>query len=522
MNPRMMPQMMVCTVDDVGEEYARVTDSFGKRQDVRILPRRGGGPRPQVGETWIIDQPYGQWTFAALLIPNPPEVTGEDVGNTGVRNLLTTLDDLGLILNNVTQGGGTGPEGGVLIPAGTIFPFGSESIPAGFLACDGSEVSRTTYDELYAVIGDTYGAGDGSTTFNLPDLIRRWPLGAGTTTDPDRSGTSSVGTGGGAINHTHAQTAHTHSVNPPPTSTTLNGTHGHSIPSGSGLGSGTARAAGTSDSGSHSHSVNIGNFQSGNGSANGSTDPTGSANPSYLVVQYMISTVALQGEQGPTGPAGADGAEWFTGAGTPDGGLGEIGDFYLDTNNGNVFEKTGASTWTLRDNLTGPQGPQGVQGDPGEKWYTGSGAPDGGTGIVGDLYLNTDNGDVYEKTGASTWTLIANIEGPQGPAGSDGADGSVWYNGSGAPSGALGVVGDYYLDNDTGDVYEKTGASTWTLVANIEGPPPTSLGDIGDVNLTGLADGDGIIYDQTSGDWIPGAAAGGDAGLSDVLMLGGM
>lgn len=62
------------------------------------------------------------------------------------------------------------------IPAvGTILPFaGANSIPTGYLVCDGSAISRTTYAQLYAVIGNTYGAGDGSTTFNVPNLKGRY------------------------------------------------------------------------------------------------------------------------------------------------------------------------------------------------------------------------------------------------------------------------------------------------------------------------------------------------------------
>lgn len=58
---------------------------------------------------------------------------------------------------------------------GMIFPFaGNSTIPTGFLPCDGSAVSRTTYAKLFAVIGTTYGAGDGKTTFTLPNLIDRF------------------------------------------------------------------------------------------------------------------------------------------------------------------------------------------------------------------------------------------------------------------------------------------------------------------------------------------------------------
>lgn len=53
---------------------------------------------------------------------------------------------------------------------GFIKPFARNTVPDGYLYCDGSAVSRTTYSELFAAIGTIYGAGDGSTTFNVPDL----------------------------------------------------------------------------------------------------------------------------------------------------------------------------------------------------------------------------------------------------------------------------------------------------------------------------------------------------------------
>jgi microcystin-dependent protein len=56
-----------------------------------------------------------------------------------------------------------------LTPAGAITGFGSDTPPDGWLLCDGSAVSRTTYAALFAVIGTNFGIGDGSTTFNLPD-----------------------------------------------------------------------------------------------------------------------------------------------------------------------------------------------------------------------------------------------------------------------------------------------------------------------------------------------------------------
>lgn len=57
-----------------------------------------------------------------------------------------------------------------LIPTGLITPFGGDTVPSGWLLCDGSAVSRTTYAQLFELIGTTYGAGDGETTFNVPNL----------------------------------------------------------------------------------------------------------------------------------------------------------------------------------------------------------------------------------------------------------------------------------------------------------------------------------------------------------------
>lgn len=66
-------------------------------------------------------------------------------------------------------------------PVGAIFPFGGTDIPISFLLCDGSAVSRTDYEDLFNVIGTAFGTGDGSTTFNLPDLRESVPKGAGET-----------------------------------------------------------------------------------------------------------------------------------------------------------------------------------------------------------------------------------------------------------------------------------------------------------------------------------------------------
>ena len=71
-------------------------------------------------------------------------------------------------------------SGGTDTPLGSISLYAGASAPNGWLICDGSAISRTTYADLFAVLGTTYGTGNGSTTFNLPSLTNRFPIGAGT------------------------------------------------------------------------------------------------------------------------------------------------------------------------------------------------------------------------------------------------------------------------------------------------------------------------------------------------------
>lgn len=97
-----------------------------------------------------------------------------------------------------------------LTPAGAITMYGGATAPTGWLVCLGAAVSRTTYAALFAAIGTTYGAGDGSTTFNLPNLGARVPVGVWS------GGGYPLGGTGGNANHSHTVTgtaaSHTHNL----------------------------------------------------------------------------------------------------------------------------------------------------------------------------------------------------------------------------------------------------------------------------------------------------------------------
>ena len=67
------------------------------------------------------------------------------------------------------------------VPTGSLMMWATNTAPMGYLLCNGAAVSRTTFAALFAILGTTFGAGDGSITFNLPDYRDRMPIGAGTT-----------------------------------------------------------------------------------------------------------------------------------------------------------------------------------------------------------------------------------------------------------------------------------------------------------------------------------------------------
>lgn len=168
---------------------------------------------------------------------------------------------------------GASASGG-LAPTGVVLPFAGASAPTGWLLCFGQTVSRTTFAPLFAAIGTTYGAGDGSTTFALPDLRGRVAAG-----EDDMGGTaaSRLTTGGSGVNGASlgasgGSETHTLTVAQMPS-------HTHSYIGGSNAaGSGTVGAAGQSQNG-----YTMATLSAGSGSAHNNTQPT-------IVLNYIIKT----------------------------------------------------------------------------------------------------------------------------------------------------------------------------------------------------------------------------------------
>jgi microcystin-dependent protein len=173
------------------------------------------------------------------------------------------------------------------IPAGSILPFAGSSTPSGYLLCYGQAVSRTTYSGLYTAIGTTWGVGDGTTTFNVPDFRDRMLVGKADMGGTDAAIIDSLLTsttlgatydGEGAIDTiTLAEAnlpAHTHSISGTCSGTTASdGSHTHTY-SGSTATGGTH----THDNGSSANNGSV-NVASGNQTSvadNGGSADTGS------------------------------------------------------------------------------------------------------------------------------------------------------------------------------------------------------------------------------------------------------
>ena len=186
------------------------------------------------------------------------------------------------------SGGGGEAIGIVLAWSGA-----ASNIPVGYLLCDGSAVSRTTYSGLFTAIGTTNGAGNGSTTFNLPDLRDKFIVGASTSTgDTTYPGVSPAATGGNADATVIAQHQHTLprlDLNPGNDST-VNIT----------LGSGQGYAIGY-------HQTTMSSKTTGNVSGGSATNGN---LPPYYALCYIIKVFNARSNNvttGPTGPVGPPG-----------------------------------------------------------------------------------------------------------------------------------------------------------------------------------------------------------------------
>ena len=161
-------------------------------QLINQTPLAAGGVAPSredfnalfklLGESVFYMQNGGVWAYNATYDYEVGRVVLHTDGNlykciknNGVSSVVKAPTDLEYWTKVSTQNDLTS-----LLPTGSIIPFAGSNIPAGYLLCNGVAVSRTSYAALFGVISTLYGTGDGTTTFNLPDLRDRFLEGAGT------------------------------------------------------------------------------------------------------------------------------------------------------------------------------------------------------------------------------------------------------------------------------------------------------------------------------------------------------
>ena len=246
-----------------------------------------------------------------------------------------------------------------------VVPF--STVPTGWLECDGSAISRTTYADLFAKIGVTHGSGDGATTFNIPDyrgrFIRGWAH--GNTRDPDKASRTAMATGGATGDNVgsvqaDALIAHTH---------VLSGFRGTSFSGG--LASVATDANGAASNASASGAVSAGVATSTE------TRPT-NANVMFIIL---------------ASPSAAAGSAAFVntlynGSGTPSSGLGINGDFYIDTTNNKIHGPKASGAWPAGVSLVGPAGATGATGPAGSTGATGATGAAGATGASGPVAID--------------------------------------------------------------------------------------------------------------------------------------
>lgn len=243
-----------------------------------------------------------------------------DTGGTGLsatptNGQLLVGNGTGYTLSTLTAGSGVSITNGAgsitistltLLSPGIVVPFAGSSAPTGWLICNGAAVNRSVYADLFTIVGTTYGAGDGSTTFNLPNLVDRFGVGAGGLYALGATGGAASGTTSSAGSHNHTgltgattlTTAQMPAHNHPTTvsdpghvhilggtglgsgSTGYSGTPGGAYPTNSAVTGISVSTSNTGGGGSHDHSI----------STDGTHTHTVATVPPYLALNYIIKT----------------------------------------------------------------------------------------------------------------------------------------------------------------------------------------------------------------------------------------
>lgn len=150
-----------------------------------------------VTKTGLAGDIYDQRVISLALADPPGQIADGPAGVPIKQGIALDANALSAAIFGASTG---------VLPAGAVVPYAGATVPTGYLFADGSAVSRATYAALFVAIGVTYGVGDGATTFNLPDLRARVPIGTNTASLPNGENgaflTRALAATGGAESHT--------------------------------------------------------------------------------------------------------------------------------------------------------------------------------------------------------------------------------------------------------------------------------------------------------------------------------
>lgn len=294
-------------VSDGGTEILNITNSSS---DVIIKPvvdakdiifqQRDGTEVARIEDNGTFNVVTAKLAINATAVTSTAAELNLLDGDTSVGSSITVADADGVVVND----GGTMKtipasdiktyaSGNSLVPSGALMPFAGASAPTGFLLCDGSAVSRSTYATLFSAVSTTYGSGDGSSTFNLPDLRGRVIAGqddmggASANRLTDQTGGvngDTLGDTGGSETHTLTTAqlaAHTH---------TFSDTDAHTVSFPRAFISGAANNSVNVDGSGQRHdggtltvSISGTTSSTGSGSAHNNVQPT-------IILNYIIKT----------------------------------------------------------------------------------------------------------------------------------------------------------------------------------------------------------------------------------------
>lgn len=176
-------------------------------------------------------------------------------------------------------------------------------------------------------------------------------------------------------------------------------------------------------------------------------------------LENLVLSGGEKGDKGDTGDKGTAGSKMYNVTAAPTTGLGVVGDWALNTANGDVYEKTAAAVWTNRGNFKGAKGDtgtaglkgdQGVKGTDGKTVLNGTINPAAGTGVDGDFYINTTASTLFGPKSSGAWGAGKSLIGPQGSTGTNGAKGD-----KGDPGDSVKYGADYASGQDV-KVFFKT------------------------------------------------------------------